>query len=854
MPQIVKKRRSGWAILAAGAMVASLLAVGASPAAAAPITASSEVNARSIRTACLGPALDAADFEDVAMGGTHSDSINCIAYYGITVGKNDGSFAPEENVSVFQMTEFVTRTAALVGADADAVFDGVTLSDPVTRVEMATLMFRMVDDIAEWVRVHPRSGAIQFDKDNDNVWQDADDYFDDARRTVPIAVSDMIGATYELGITFGKSGIVSTKGSVFDPFAPVTREQMASFITRTLAHSNLRPEGISAQRNNQRYAQVSLRSADFEPVDDVAVDLISSLYPAAAFDEDDGECVDRFTKDETPSFTKCGIDNGDYFTDDDGNVDDFQLDSDSYPVTAECISGGVYVFKTADTGAESRTFWAWSGQDEDDFDEDVSLVAKVEGVNLPLSAAPPNHAEITGGLGAGELAKFGETVNFTVQLETAADAPAPPDQSGNPYLLAIHKYRVIEDADGGGVDDDTDSAGEPPFGIQGYDFLEVDQTAETGYTVTDEARFALLNVPDDDLVWPNEGGSFNFRMSHRDTASAVDDPDVAIWFRLVPFPGDDDIDPNLVTDIRSVASNVTGNGGSGPATGFVIFSDDDSLPTSVTVSALPYQEIPKYRTNSATVKVTDQYGDPIDDADISVSSTLDAADFAEDADDDEVRYPEEVDITVQSNENGNDNDVDGEEGDDVSGSFETRRNGQARIGYRFTGNDPRREAITPSVLPVLGDNPSTADVETDFVLRIGIAADTANDMAVYWAEIGSEEDSEDLDNATADDSVLLLVPDVRERRIVVNEGTFQDTDETPDPTMDAEFVPMIYEYDPEDTFVVGGTGATLAMFEEALEAAATFPGSRITWESYQYDRPKDHAVWTVSLNCSPATT
>ena len=396
MPQIVKKRRSGWAILAAAALVASVLAVGATPAAAVMHSPDASPDF----SACVGAAGSyEAMFPDVAEDSVHAAAINCIAYYGITVGKNDGSFAPGDHVSAFQMRQFVTKTAALVGADADAVFDGVTLSDTVTRVEMATLMFQMVDDIADWVRVHPRSGDIQFDKDNDNVWQDADDYFDDARRTVPIAVSDRIGATYELGITFGKSGIVSTKGSVFDPFAPVTRAQMASFITRTLDHSNLRPEGISAQRNNQRYAQVSVRAADFEPVYDVAVDLISSLYPAAAFDEDDGECVDRFTKDETPSFAKCGIDNGDYFTDDDGNVDDFQLDSDSYPVTAECITGGEYVFKTADTGAESRSFWAWTGQDEDDFDEDVSLVAMVEGVNLPLSAAPPNHAEITGGLG-----------------------------------------------------------------------------------------------------------------------------------------------------------------------------------------------------------------------------------------------------------------------------------------------------------------------------------------------------------------------------------------------------------------------------------------------------------------------
>ena len=363
-------------------------------------------------------------------------------------------------------------------------------------------------------------------------------------------------------------------------------------------------------------------------------------------------------------------------------------------------------------------------------------------------------------------------------------------------------------------------------------------------------------------------------MSHRDTASAVDDPDVAIWFRLVPFPGDDDIDPNLVTDIRSDATNVEENGGSGPATGFVIFSDDDAEPTNVKVSALPYREIPRERTNSATVTVTDQYGDPIDDADISVSSTLDAAED----DDDEVRYPEEVDITVQSNENANDNDilgeVTGDPNDDVDGSFETRRNGQARIGYRFTGNDPRREAITPSVEAVIdidSDGNPVIDTQTNepIVLRKGIPEDEATPMAVYWAEIGSVEDSDDLscpttvaDAATDGESVLLLVSDVRRKRVVVNEGTYQaiatpqGVPVAPTPRGEVsrtEFVPRIYVYDAEDTFVVGGTGATLAMFEEALEAAAKFPGSRISWESYQYDRPQDHAVWTVSLNCNPPT-
>ena len=73
------------------------------------------------------------------------------------------------------------------------------------------------------------------------------DYFADAKAQVPIADSQVIGATYELGITRGTKGdgtLVSTANSTFEPFEPVTRAQMASFITRTLDHSNAASRGL----------------------------------------------------------------------------------------------------------------------------------------------------------------------------------------------------------------------------------------------------------------------------------------------------------------------------------------------------------------------------------------------------------------------------------------------------------------------------------------------------------------------------------------------------------------------------------------------------------------------------------
>ncbi|MCE2512988.1 MAG: hypothetical protein J4F50_10660, partial [Acidimicrobiia bacterium] len=85
-------------------------------------------------SACVGAAgSHDAMFPDVGEDNVHAAAINCIAYYGITVGKLDGRYAPGEHVSAFQMGRFVRAAADLMGADGDAVLGGVELSDPVTR-------------------------------------------------------------------------------------------------------------------------------------------------------------------------------------------------------------------------------------------------------------------------------------------------------------------------------------------------------------------------------------------------------------------------------------------------------------------------------------------------------------------------------------------------------------------------------------------------------------------------------------------------------------------------------------------------------------------------------------------------
>ena len=66
MPQRAENGRPGRAVLAAGAIIASLLAAGSATAAAAPIDPASEPRALPTWSACVGPALAGAGFADVS--------------------------------------------------------------------------------------------------------------------------------------------------------------------------------------------------------------------------------------------------------------------------------------------------------------------------------------------------------------------------------------------------------------------------------------------------------------------------------------------------------------------------------------------------------------------------------------------------------------------------------------------------------------------------------------------------------------------------------------------------------------------------------------------------------------------
>ena len=407
MPQLVKKRRSGWAVLAAGALVASILAVVASPAAAAEQNA----DAQATWTACLGPAKADPGFTDVDMGSVHYDSISCLAYYGITTGKTADTYDPLSSVTRSQMALFLTRMANVAGVDlgnasdagftdlgatgadrvdainvlaAHGIMEGRTATsfdpeDNVSRADMAQHLFAFLDLALD--SIHIDKLPITVDGDGTGIELNVvdgdgtppDDWFGDARQSTPAHVDEVIGAVYELGITTGKNGMVGERG-VFDPTGDVTRAQMASFIMRTLNHTNLKPAGVTAQQTRTS-TLVSVRDADFNPIADAAVELFTTNYADDVFDER-GECIERYVSNSGFGFETgwdaCQIDQGEQRTDDDGNHVFNEIGSAGRPTQ---ICGYTLKASGLDDPDSKYGIWAWTGKYGDIVDRDTNRVA-----------------------------------------------------------------------------------------------------------------------------------------------------------------------------------------------------------------------------------------------------------------------------------------------------------------------------------------------------------------------------------------------------------------------------------------------------------------------------------------------
>ena len=890
MPQLVKKRRSGWAVLAAGALIASLFAVGAAPAAAAPIdsTAAAQVSAFPFKTACLGPALDDAGFSDVSMDNAHRNAINCIAHYGITAGLGDGTFGARNSVTRAQMALFMSAMASLSGLTLDDAMDaGFTdLGDTddnwvsainrmvnggimtgtsddtfspganVTRAEMAlwlaNFMVEVTDDDSPVNVDQSRDGTYTISQaaptvaDPDARTDIAFDHFVDARLTQPAHVDSAISAVFELGISSGYGD------NEFKGHRDVSREEMATFITRTLAHTNVRPIGLTAQHDGMGGIQVSLRDAMFAPVANEPIDLFRSYFPEYAF-RADGSCETRYVTQVSPSNFACEIDPGDTVTDEIGNKDYTAADLTGGGEDLQVVCGTGDDAVTFDLGSADDTpaiFWAWTGGLEDEVDADTELV-RVDNVSgaARMGAQTPTHAHVTGGLNAmmNELeAKMGSTVRFMLQLRgedgDGNAVPAAPDASGNRYNLVIQVNELVAEGHTGGGN-----------GFAGDGLANTRNAVRVSTDTTfDEGTLVSRTLPR--VVAPDSSGMIPIDVTYADPDRGRNNPDVVVTVELTAYQvGSSDPtatnynpDYNEINDFTEAAPNIlldsndpADDQGDSRTVGFetkLIFSDDRSNPYMFAINA----DAPVYRLargpNSPVgsyvdISAVDQYGGAVRGLSVNAISNQATSAFPF------VEY------------------------------FTTRSNGSYRVSYSYSGapavetltafgaianqtwdsnGDGNTDAADTPRLPVR----DTDTTETQRVLEEPAAGGIWNLLlpggavgdkpteTVYWAYIGRlVEDQDPGYTFAADADTGLLAVDVPNKSFVVNQ--------TVDGTNNILGGPHVYFWDEHDTFSVGQTAVSMALFEEIVSHEDVTLGT-LTWSSYNYNRPNDRAHWMIT--------
>lgn len=512
------------------------------------------------QSACVGDAAREQGFVDVPADHPFKAAINCLAYYGITAGTGDGTtFAPDAAVTGGQMVKFMERTARVVGADRDAVIgDFGADAVPVTRADAAVLVARLLD-VVTGKNARP---SVEIDTDGTVTINGRlpDDFFADSRNTQPLPVDSAISALYELGVTTGRPG------GGFAPGEPATRGEVAGLITGALAHTRVRPQGVTIQQNVPGEVVVSVRDADFAPVQNVAVDMfmVETRFIGVTAFRSDGTCGTVRPLDGGDTTSLCSIGVNDPVSDGDGDL--------------------LWQVEVNERGG--TTVWAWTGDDGDRVTDGGAGLARVDLTELEEVVA--TGAKVTHDIGEGaDRARFGDNVTVTVQLIGAEGKDAVTPREGASYRVELTTWQGL------------DGTPAPDAGTS-YAFRSftesVDRTGKLTFTLT-------AQDPDPDDT--------------DDTGDPTDE--VRIQYRVSNAAGN-----NLAAPTGASCS--TSDTGSGPRC--PVFTDGKPQVRKVEVTtATKYASPPASgsASNVATVTVTDQYGEPLGGVGVLLTSNIEPA-------------------------------------------------------------------------------------------------------------------------------------------------------------------------------------------------------------------------------------
>ncbi len=329
-------------------------------------------------SACPAAWIPAAGFSD-----TTSTDVDCIKYYGITNGTTSTTYSPYDTVSRWQMALFLTRMATVsgitLGTGSDQGFTditgesaeiqtainrikqlGITVGktattfapqDMVTREEMALFIARLLalatpgpGGNTEYVTGATGPTEIK-SNDTDYNFTDLPTGLIESRNAIVslwnLAVTDVQGVT------------------TYEPSVNMTRTSMATFIAKSLAHTNARPAGLVLQASGTRIPNgtpvsfsVTNRTAGFTPIAGTYVDTFrfnhSTISTVTRFDAA-GNCTTHIIVSIVGN-TKCVLDASDPQTD---------------------VNGNMATWSEAPPNLNFMDVWAWAADPTTIYDNDV---------------------------------------------------------------------------------------------------------------------------------------------------------------------------------------------------------------------------------------------------------------------------------------------------------------------------------------------------------------------------------------------------------------------------------------------------------------------------------------------------
>ena len=636
--------------------------------------------------------------------------------------------------------------------------------DAITRGEMASFLIGLLVKASPTVS-RSSAGALQLAGSTPGSVTTASDwnYFGDARSTVPAANDAEISALYELGVTKGASAAAvqdPAKAPLdvnYEPAGTVNRGAMAAFITRALAHTSVRPAGVSAQYDGTNVV-LSVRDANFQPTSNVLVDAFLA----------DSDAVDLAFRANGSCGEVSSLGNGQHQCEVDG---------------ADPLTGSDGDDRVAHTVPRAgTTVWAWTGDTGDTVGSGTGLFR----LDIPYEAGlrMASRAKVTtDNVGKAHL---GTSVVYTLQLEDADGAVTSGSDGRNParYLatLTTHAWDLATS------DFSTTAIIVTPVPLTTNSDGKATVTVSappndpTGDPKSDEYRVTLV-------IFQYPGGSSNAPASLVvGDGTAV--PDAGIQVVFSTQAGVLDVEPNPA----DLAAN-----------------NDVDIGVSIKVASPYAAAAARGASNRATVTVTDQYGDPITNARVTLTSS-----------DGINRNPAHTDAEPSSLVDTTASPADA---DTKPRQFAVGRDGSYSFGYVFSSASADTETLTATLVDYDhdGDGCSVANIaDTDHRCNDldGDGAGTAqgtppvnvsNTATVQWGQAATENDTT---------GQIVRAFDKDTNTIFVS-----GTDATADPAVDS--VRVLY-YDSNDRFNTGGANAgasTYAGFERALKVGAT-----VAWE------------------------